>query len=973
MAKRIVYYKCPFSCNNKYEREKLVRHVDNKHQDELPEGFSALRYVFHYVNNKPLEYHGRCTECKGPTPWDENVGRYKRQCGKQECHDSFVRKFEENMVKKTGHKRVTETQKGLEEMLKKRKISGKYTFQNGKQKEYVGTYEKKCLEFMDKVMNIDPDDILAPGPTLEYILDGKKHYYITDFYYQPYDLIIEVKDGGDNPNKRNMPEYRKKQMAKEKFIIDNTDYNYIRLTNNDMSQLLAVMADLKMQLVDGSNDRVIHVNEAGYRTDPYEITVRNYIHESSTFRITKLEKITDKSIKNIDNKYTKHLRITDNTEGYLIYSFKKFIGLFNLENKEEGKWIQALEVVEEFRNMGYGKYILKEAEQHGAKYLSVNKKNLVAFNMYKKNGWKVYDETETMYFMNKDTKIIESTNIFNEKVLFNEPDILYNKDKFDNGKINICFVTGLSGSGKSTLANDMEKDGVEKYELDDVLANYAFSDKNLKEYGDLIYSFFMGKGKQYRMTEEPSEENNWLNNKYTDEFEKGLIRDFVLYSINYAKSHSNKKFVIEGVELYWFFKPEELKDYAVYIKGTSAVISMIRSASRDSKDVKGLKRISSFLKNLLRKDRTHAYLNTEKIIKQWREYYNGLTEKKTVNESRTVKSKFKAYDINDNEAKKYIMNDNYISKYADYLKENTGEIIIDPIAKKIVGYVFIGDKKDKGFISTLDVKPEYRQQGFGTILIQDAVKLYGAIDLVVLKSNQIAIDLYTKNGFEVYKEIIHENQPAYWMKVKKQVVSEASTSEFNKDLENNIIMNADKLKKEEKIVTDAKGIINYIVKIRKYDEWLRGRSELLLFKNDSILLVLDPDGKGYTLPGGGWEKDEDHARSAQRECEEEVGYETTPPKYSLTYAAKFPPKEWVKKKISKKYWWYGEYIELYCADYNGIYNEIINPVDADPYMKRNAKWYSINVVWNLLIPPHQIAIKKYLNKNNNPFSPTFIP
>ena len=274
MAKRIVYYKCPFSCDKKFDREKLLKHVDDKHQDELPEGFSSLRYVFHYVNKKPLEYHGICTECKGPTEWDEQVGRYKRQCGSKACHDSYVKKFEENMVKKTGHKRVTDTQSGLEEMLKRRKISGVYTFQNGAKKEYVGSYEKKCLEFMDKVMNIDPNDIMSPGPTMEYMLDGKKHYYITDFYYQPYNLIIEVKDGGDNPNNRNMPEYRKKQMAKEKFIINNTDYNYIRLTNNDMGQLLAVMADLKMQLVDGSGDRVIHVNENGFRTDPYEITVR---------------------------------------------------------------------------------------------------------------------------------------------------------------------------------------------------------------------------------------------------------------------------------------------------------------------------------------------------------------------------------------------------------------------------------------------------------------------------------------------------------------------------------------------------------------------------------------------------------------------------------------------------------------------------------------------------------------------------
>lgn len=259
-SNRKATYKCPF-CDKRFDREKLVVHVEENHETELPEGFTALRYVFNYVNRKPESYHGRCTECGGPTPWDENKGRYNRQCGKKACHDSFVKKCEDNMLRKTGHKRVSETEEGQIKMLANRKISGTYRFKNGKEKTYTGSYERKALEFMDKIMNIDPDDLLCPGPILEYTLDKVKHLYITDFYYIPYNLVIEVKDGGQNPNNRNMPEYRAKQIAKERYIISKTDYNYLRLTDNDFSQLLAVFMDLKMQLVDNTNDRVIHVNE----------------------------------------------------------------------------------------------------------------------------------------------------------------------------------------------------------------------------------------------------------------------------------------------------------------------------------------------------------------------------------------------------------------------------------------------------------------------------------------------------------------------------------------------------------------------------------------------------------------------------------------------------------------------------------------------------------------------------------------
>lgn len=260
-TKRNVLYKCPF-CNDKYSRADLVNHIEDEHPYDIPKGFTPFRYVFNYVNKKPTSYHGKCTECGGPTDWDENKGRYNRQCNKQACHDSYVKKFEDNMMRTRGTTRMTATADGQMQMLANRKISGEYKFQNGKTKTYTGSYEKKALEFMDKVLNINPDDIMAPGPILEYTYQDTTHIYITDFYYQPYNLIIEVKDGGDNPNKRNMPDYRAKQIAKEQFIIKHTNYNYLRLTNNNLNQLMSVFANLKLQMIENSGERVIDINES---------------------------------------------------------------------------------------------------------------------------------------------------------------------------------------------------------------------------------------------------------------------------------------------------------------------------------------------------------------------------------------------------------------------------------------------------------------------------------------------------------------------------------------------------------------------------------------------------------------------------------------------------------------------------------------------------------------------------------------
>ena len=285
-SSKTVRYKCPF-CEKRMTREELVIHIGDEHEGMLPKDFTPFRFVFHYVNKKSLEYHGKCTECSGPTPWDENKGRYNRQCEKPACKESFIKKFEENMLRTKGVTRITTTPEGQEQMLANRKISGTYKFQNGVEKTYTGSYELKTLQFMDKIMNINPDDILCPGPIIEYIHDSKKHFYISDIYYQPYNLIIEVKDGGKRPNKRDMPEYRAKQVAKEKHIIKNTNYNYLRLTDNDLSQLLSVFADLKMQMVENTGERVIHINEAmnalmggyipGVQDAPDSVYIVNYM------------------------------------------------------------------------------------------------------------------------------------------------------------------------------------------------------------------------------------------------------------------------------------------------------------------------------------------------------------------------------------------------------------------------------------------------------------------------------------------------------------------------------------------------------------------------------------------------------------------------------------------------------------------------------------------------------------------------
>ena len=254
-------YNCLY-CSTRDTKDKLVRHINAKHIDEIPEGFTPLQVTFHIVNKHPLNWKKPCRVCQEACDWDEKKGRYNLLCNKKECHEAWAKKMDKDMGDRKGSNNPTQTREGLQKMLASRKIAGKYKWSDGKEFTYVGTFEKATLEFMDKVLEIKSEDIMVPGPILEYMFEGKKHLYITDIYYIPYNLIIEVKDGGTNPNTNpEMYENRKKKIAKEKYVIEETNYNYIRLTNKDFSQLMAVFADLKLSLNEYEGKRVIHVNE----------------------------------------------------------------------------------------------------------------------------------------------------------------------------------------------------------------------------------------------------------------------------------------------------------------------------------------------------------------------------------------------------------------------------------------------------------------------------------------------------------------------------------------------------------------------------------------------------------------------------------------------------------------------------------------------------------------------------------------
>ena len=306
-------YKCPY-CQVRLDREKLIRHVEKEHSSEIPEGYTPTRVVFNTINKKD---HGKCVICGRETKWDENKARYDRICERPECMNEYRSRTKENMIRVYGTDNLLKDPQQQQRMLAGRKISGEYKWSDNTKKGYTGVYEKNTLEFLDKVMEYKSEDVLTPGPVIEYEYNGTKHFWITDIYIPAYSLCIDVKDGGKNPNNRPMREYREKQIAKEKAIVSQKKYNYLRLTDNNFSQLMSVLAELKMTLIDGTDPSAkisrIHENMfAGISA----MMPQDLDDDDSTFIVNYLKKNIFAGTAWTDSPFMETMIIQDNS-GYL--------------------------------------------------------------------------------------------------------------------------------------------------------------------------------------------------------------------------------------------------------------------------------------------------------------------------------------------------------------------------------------------------------------------------------------------------------------------------------------------------------------------------------------------------------------------------------------------------------------------------------------------------------------------------------
>ena len=183
------------------------------------------------------------------------------------------------------------------------------------------------------------------------------------------------------------------------------------------------------------------------------------------------------------------------------------------------------------------------------KFLKIYIKNEKDFNVFKKNLFKGGFD---MYV--------------NESFILEKDNLYINFDKFESGESNICLITGLSGSGKSTLGEKIAREYKAEYIELDLFEHCSMfqNDEQLKQAGDVFYKYF----NKHKDIHEKIKLKKISNKELSTEISK-----FLKYTISYCKHNKNKKFIIEGVQIY-SFGDESLKKYPMIFVQASVLKSI---------------------------------------------------------------------------------------------------------------------------------------------------------------------------------------------------------------------------------------------------------------------------------------------------------------------------------------------------------------------------------------------------------------
>lgn len=167
----------------------------------------------------------------------------------------------------------------------------------------------------------------------------------------------------------------------------------------------------------------------------------------------------------------------------------------------------------------------------------------------------------------------DASHMMYESYLFSKDNLYLNFDKFESGKSNVCYITGLSGSGKSTLGEKLAKQYNAIYiELDMFEHCSQSTEKEMKD-SEVFYEYFTTNPELY--------EKLCKGNISHSELDTELCT-FMDYVISYCNKHKENKYIIEGVQIYSHGDKKKIINKPIIFVNASMIKSIIQRFKRNN-------------------------------------------------------------------------------------------------------------------------------------------------------------------------------------------------------------------------------------------------------------------------------------------------------------------------------------------------------------------------------------------------------
>lgn len=234
---------CP-ACHKYFDKkQKAVDHIIKYHGAELEQmGMDASQYLYYSTHGT---IKGSCMVCGGPTGWNYQTGKPFKVCTSPKCRENLSKKADQNMMKIYGKTTLLTDMNHQKKMQEHRPTHSYYTFTDGGKVPYLSQLEKNFLWFCDTIMDM-PSNMIQDSPeTFEYYdsKENKTRQYIPDYYFPDYNLLVEIKDGGNHPNTNPafVEETKYKVELKDAVMKKQTKYNFIRISGKNYGPFVELL------------------------------------------------------------------------------------------------------------------------------------------------------------------------------------------------------------------------------------------------------------------------------------------------------------------------------------------------------------------------------------------------------------------------------------------------------------------------------------------------------------------------------------------------------------------------------------------------------------------------------------------------------------------------------------------------------------------------------------------------------------